>query len=189
MKCQFCGGLLPADSQFCKHCGATVPQSVWGVPVENRRGGLFSRPGSDSGYGPSKSTTGQTTTSADRRAEAKNLDEEIRLLEELLSRTHESTEREEIKKKIHLKRVRRSRHGVRSLFNRRNLSDMRRNVLLLGGAILLALVIAFLLLRYLDRQNQPGEDQGQMHKDFQAWVVRPQITGRENSTAPLKHKS
>lgn len=141
MRCSYCGALLAPDSRFCKSCGSTVVEQVkpgHGAPV--RQGGEGSR-----------SAAPKTT-----KTEI-NLDEDVAQLEAMLHKFPEADDENESQTRIRLKKVRRHRNRLLPHFRSREKGELRRNLVLLGSAILLAILITFAVLRYLARESGPPQ--------------------------------
>lgn len=138
--CPHCEALISPDSRFCKVCGATVATFVATRSASGRMGDAAEQRESATAF----------------RADAENADNADGL-DELLHRTPELKPEDDHQKRIRVKKVRR-RHGIHLFhLSRHETGRLIRSVLVKVAIVILALLIAYMLLRYLERTAVPPQ--------------------------------
>lgn len=162
MKCDYCGCVLPADSLFCKKCGATVSDDEgfdsliprFGKKKEAAR---LRRMG-NRGMPP---LPGQRIAAPASGVPPEVVEENLEELKDLLSRPPAARPADDDHHEVHVKKVRRHRNRFLPHLSERKRLDLRKALLLVVGAVGLAVLIAYFLLRYLARQDvQPQVIEG-----------------------------
>lgn len=163
MKCDYCGCVLPADSLFCKKCGATVSEDDGFDSLIPRFGkkkvaARMRRLGNRGGILP----VGQRIAAPPSGAPPEVLEENLEELKDLLNRPPEPKPQDNNNHhKVHVKKERRHRNRFLPHLSERKRLDLKKALVLVLGAVGLAVLIAYFLLRYLARQNvQPQVIEG-----------------------------
>ncbi len=175
MTCEYCGAALPADSRFCKKCGATV-----GEPGVTRGGSPAADQMKDQDSPPGKADSGMHSSSEEAEHESSlegdTVLEEEEELEDLLKKPPDRGSFEGLHQGHHhhhhmrLKRVKRHRSRLSRLLGKRKDPDARKSLFWLAAAIIVALIIAYMLLGYLDRRSSDAQLMDEHMTVAQTWA-------------------